>query len=59
VRTIVLGPIQPLAEMSTRNISWGKGDRFVGLTNLPPSCADSLKIWEPQPRGNLRPCQGL
>jgi len=23
--------------------------RCVGLTNLPPSCADCLDIWEPQP----------
>jgi hypothetical protein len=27
---------------------WGKGDRCVGLTNLPPSCADCLEIWNPQ-----------
>ena len=24
-----------------------KGGRCVGLTNLPPSCADCLEIWEP------------
>ena len=35
-------------EMSTRNIFWGgKGGRCVGLTTLPPSCADCLEIWEP------------
>jgi hypothetical protein len=39
-RTMALGLTQPLTEKSTRNISWGKG---VGLTNLPPSCADCLK----------------
>jgi hypothetical protein len=33
--------------------------RCVGLTTLPPSCADCLKIWEPQPPGTLRDCQGL
>ena len=27
----------------------GKDDRCVGLTNLPPSCADCLEIWESQP----------
>jgi len=37
----------------------GKGGRCVGLTNLPPSCADCLEIWEPQPPGTLRVCPGL
>jgi hypothetical protein len=37
----------------------GKGGRCVGLTNLPPSCADCLAIWEPQPPGTLRACPGL
>jgi len=35
---------QPLTEMSTRNISGGKGGRCVGLTTLPPSCADCREI---------------
>jgi len=35
---------------------WGKGGRCVGLTTLPPSCADCLEIWEPQRPGNLRAC---
>jgi len=35
----------------------GKGGRCVGLTTLPPSCADYLEIWEPQPPGTLRACQ--
>jgi hypothetical protein len=46
-----LGLTQPLTEMSTRNISWkgggGKGCRGVGLTTLPPSCADCVEILEP------------
>jgi len=29
----------------------GKGGRCIGLAPLPPSCASSLEIWEPQPRG--------
>ena len=37
----------------------GKGGRCVGLTTLPPSCADCLEIWEPQPPGTLRGCGGL
>jgi hypothetical protein len=36
-----------------------KGGRCVGLTTLPPSCADCLEIWEPQPPGTLRACLGL
>jgi hypothetical protein len=35
----------------------GKG--CVGLTTLPPSCADCLEIWEPQPPGILMACPGL
>jgi hypothetical protein len=37
----------------------GEGSQCVGQTTLPPSCADCLKIWEPQPPGTLRTCQGL
>jgi len=39
-------------------ILWGKGSQCVGLTTLPPSCADCLEICEPQPPGTLRACQG-
>jgi hypothetical protein len=63
-RTMALGSTQPLTEMSTRNLSWGgKGGRCVGLTTLPPSCADCLKnlgsstSWIP--RGLSRPIMGL
>jgi hypothetical protein len=49
--------------MSTRNIFWGgKGSRCIWVTTLPPSCADCLEIWEPQPPGTLslsRPLHGL
>jgi len=37
----------------------GKGGRCVGLTTLPPSCADCLEIWEHQLPGTLRACPGL
>ena len=56
---MALGLTQPLTEMSTRNISWGKRGRRVGLTTLLPSCADCLEIWEPQPPGTLMACPGL
>jgi hypothetical protein len=39
--------------------SGGKGGRCIGMTTLPPSCADCLEIWEPQPSGTLRACPGL
>jgi hypothetical protein len=45
--------------MSTRNISWGKGGRCVGLATLPPSCADCLEIREPEPSGNVRASRGM
>jgi hypothetical protein len=32
----------------------GKGGRCVGLTTLPPSCADCLEIWEPS--GPVQAC---
>jgi hypothetical protein len=63
---MALGSTQPLTEMSTRNISWGgggKGGRYVGLTTLPPSCADCLEILEAStswnPQGLLWPVMGL
>jgi len=45
-RTMALGSIQPLTEMNTRNY-------FLGLTTLPPSCADC------QHPGNSREHPGL
>jgi hypothetical protein len=58
-RTMALELTQPLTEISTRNIPWGKGVRCLGLTTLPPSSADIFKIWEPQLPGTLRVCPGL
>jgi hypothetical protein len=52
---MALGSTQPLIEMSTRDISWDKDGQCVGLTTLPLSYADFLKIWKPQPPGNLGP----
>jgi len=58
-RPMALGLTEFLTEKSTRNISWGKGGWCIGLTTLPPSCADCLEIWEPQPPGTLRTSPGL
>jgi hypothetical protein len=37
----------------------GKGGRRVGLTTSPPSCADCLEIWKPQPPETLKTCSDL
>ena len=37
----------------------GKDGRCVRLTNLPPSCAVCLQIWEPQTPGTPRACLSL
>jgi len=37
----------------------GKGGRCVGLTYLPPSCANCLEMWGSQPPGTPRACPGL
>jgi hypothetical protein len=55
---MALGSTQTLTEVPGI-FPGGKGGRLVGLTTLPPSCADCLKIWEPQLPGTLRACQGL
>jgi hypothetical protein len=41
---MALGLTQPLTGMITRNICWVKEGRYVGLTTLPPSCADCQEI---------------
>jgi len=53
------GLTRPLTEMSTRIFPGGKGGRCVGLTTLPPSCADCHEIWEPQPPGTAHACNGI
>ena len=58
---MALGSTQPLTEMSTRCISWGKGGRCVGLTTLPPSCAVVMKSGNLnflEPSGPLQACNG-
>ena len=36
-----------------------RGGLSVGLITLPPSCADCLEIWEPEPPGTSRACKGV
>ena len=45
-RTSAMGSTQPLTKVGMRTISWDKGGRSIGLTNLPHSCADFLEILE-------------
>jgi hypothetical protein len=57
---MVLGLNQPLTEMSNKDyLLAAKDGRCVGLTTLPPLCADCFEIWELQPPGTLRACPGL
>jgi len=46
-RTMALEPTETPAEISTRNILWGKDGQCLGLTTLPPVCADCLEILRP------------
>ena len=55
-RTMAMGWTQAATEMRTIN---SKGGWCLELTNVPPSCADCLEIWEPQPPGTLGACPGL
>jgi hypothetical protein len=36
-----------------------KGDRYVGLTTLPPLRTGCLEFWEPQTSETLRACPGI
>jgi hypothetical protein len=58
---MVLRSTQPLTEMSTRNISWGKGGRGVRLPTLPPSCAVVIKSGNLnflEDSGSIQACNG-
>ena len=57
---MALGLTQPLNRNEYQEyFLGGKRGRCVGLTTLPPSCADCLEILEPQPPGTLRACPGI
>jgi len=56
---MALGLTQPLTERVPGIFPGVKGGQCIGLTTLPPSSANCLEIWEPQPPGTLRACPGL
>jgi hypothetical protein len=57
---MALGSTQPLNRNEYQGyLLRGKGRWCIVLTTLPPSCANCLEIWEPQPCGTLRACAGL
>ena len=53
-------PKFPSSVITTVRNTWEKTGKilYLGLTTLPPSYADCLQIWEPQPPGTLRVCPG-
>ena len=59
---MALGSNQPLTEMSTRRISWGKDGQCVRLTNLLPFCTLVMKPGNLnflEPSGPLQACNGI
>jgi len=59
---MALGATQPLTEMSTRSISWGKSGRCVRLTTYhhPGSLSRNLgTVTSWNPLGLFRPLMGL
>jgi len=61
-RPMALGLTQPLTEMSTRNVSWGKGGRCLGLTTLTSSYAIILKsgiLSLLEPSGSVQACNAI
>ena len=58
--TVAVGSTQPLTEWIPGVVSPGcKGGRYVGLTTLPPSCADCLEILGSSNYWNPRACPDL
>jgi hypothetical protein len=61
--SMAVGLTQPLNRNEYQELFLGgKGGWCTELKTLPPSCADCLEIWEPQPPGTLRAfqaCNGI
>jgi hypothetical protein len=51
---MTMGSIQPLTEISARNLPGGKKRPAHSTDNLAAICAECLKMWEPQSLATLR-----
>jgi hypothetical protein len=62
-RIITLASTQSYTEMRTKDVSWGKGSRWVWLTTLSPLSVDCIEILETLtswiPKGLPKPVEGL
>ena len=47
IRKVHVPGVDSASENEYQDIPGGKGDRCVGVTTLPPSCAECHEIWEP------------
>jgi len=57
--TMVQVSTQPLTEMSTRNIFWGRADGASGRQNYHLHTPFFLVVWETEPPGIFRAFSGL
>ena len=47
IRQVYVPGVDSASKNDYQDITGGKGGRCVGVTTLPPSCAECLEIWEP------------
>ena len=63
-RNMTVSSIQPLTEMSTKNIPWegrggGKTCWLLGLMKFLHSFTDNFEMWETENPGTLRACPAM
>ena len=47
IRQVHVPGVDSISKNEYQDIPGGKGGRCVGVTTLPPSCAECLEIWDP------------
>ena len=57
IRQVHMPGVDSASKNEYQDIPGGKGGRCIGVTTLPPSCAECLEVWEPQPPGPLQATQ--